>query len=195
MNNKHLFTLYTGVALTILNTISIGNMKKDIHRIDKQGEVSVELTPIEPKKPITPVFEYKGPHLYNNHTRIIFNSQDEFECLAQNIYYEGRGEGYIGKIAIAQITLNRAMAGKWGQSFCSVVFAPKQFSWTMKKQKPPKGKEWDSARNAALMFQNGVRVTNISKTDHYHTNEVNTVWDNNMKKTATIGHHVFYASK
>ena len=32
---------------------------------------------------------------------------EEVECLAKNIYFEGRGESLQGQIAIAHVTLNR----------------------------------------------------------------------------------------
>ena len=32
----------------------------------------------------------------------------QLECLAKNIYYEAGGEPFEGKVAVAQVTLNRA---------------------------------------------------------------------------------------
>ena len=136
------------------------------------------------------VNKYKYLELYNVHKGIVFHNLDEFTCLAENIYYESRGEPYIGKIAVAQITFNRAE--KVG-SFCEVVHKPKQFSWTLNKNlKKPHGKEWEASVHAASMFTHGVRVKNLDKVEHYHTGYVNPIWDNGMSKIATIGGHDFY---
>ena len=76
----------------------------------------------------------------------VFASQNsELECLATNIYYESKSESFAGKIAIAQITLNRVNSKKFPDSVCSVVYERTrtksqsfcQFSWTCRK---PSGK-------------------------------------------------------
>ena len=183
----------------ILNGIHDNKQDERISDLEKKGEVTVTLGDSEPLvKPIETVkTEYNVPSLYNNHTKIIFHSKKEFQCLAENIYYEAGVESYIGKISVAQTVFNRAETGKWGNSFCAVIHSNKQFSWTNTKQKPPKGPLWRASVDAAKAFQNGVRVSSLSKTksDHYHTTKINTVWDDNMEKVATIGNHVFYASR
>lgn len=167
----------------------LDTLEKRVSALENQNKGSVTAT----LEPIPEVIPIKTPELYNNKTRILFNDKKEFECLARNIYYESRGEGYIGKISVAQVTFNRAE--KVG-SFCEVVHKPKQFSWTLiKRLKAPVGKEWQAARHAARMFSRGVRVSNLEVADHYHTSGVNPIWDNGMTKTATIGNHIFYASR
>ncbi|MBF0307485.1 MAG: cell wall hydrolase, partial [Alphaproteobacteria bacterium] len=58
----------------------------------------------------------------------------EVECLALNIYFEGRGEPTEGRVAVAQVTLNRVAHPDWPKTVCGVVrqggpMAPCQFSW------------------------------------------------------------------
>lgn len=43
------------------------------------------------------------------------------ECLAQNIYFEARGEGIEGQRAVAYVTLNRVTDPKFPKSICEVV--------------------------------------------------------------------------
>ena len=51
--------------------------------------------------------------------------------LTLNIYHEARSEPEIGKLAVAHMTLNRAMEEQ--KSIEEVVTAPYQFSWTFQK--------------------------------------------------------------
>lgn len=181
------------ISLGLLaNSLALYNLEKRVSKLEKRGEVEVTLEPIpEVKKSV----EYTGPVLYNNHTKIVLHDKKEFTCLAQNVFYESGHQPYIGKIAVLQTVFNRAESGRWGYSFCNVIHADKQFSWTSKEQKKPRGSAWVSSKDAVRAFLNGVRVGNIPNTDHYHTASVNPVWDNDMKQTATIGAHQFYASK
>jgi spore germination cell wall hydrolase CwlJ-like protein len=63
----------------------------------------------------------------------------EVNCLADNIYFEARGESKAGKIAVGEVTINRVKAGTFGDSICGVVHQHEhewhrqptgcQFSW------------------------------------------------------------------
>jgi len=175
----------------LANSIADIRLEKIVSKLEKRGEVEVFLEKPTEVKPV-PTNTYKGPRLYNNKTKIVFHDSKEFTCLAENIYYESRGEPYIGKISVAQVTYNRAE--KVG-SFCDAVHAPSQFSWTLNTQEKPHGREWEASKHAAKMFANGVRVKNLEHTDHYHANYVDPYWNVNMKRTAIIGAHQFYASR
>lgn len=49
------------------------------------------------------------------------------------IWCEARSETHPGKVAVAEVILNRLRAGKWGNTVSDVVFAPYQFScWNTK---------------------------------------------------------------
>ena len=178
-------------TLTLIHSFSISDLNKRVtalesSQVTNKGSVTATLEPIPEVKQEVKV----TPTLYNNNTKIVFHSSKEFMCLARNIYYEAKGEPYIGQIAVAHITFNRAE--KVG-SFCEVVHKPKQFSWTLIKDiKKPSGKEWEMAKHTARMFARGVRVKNLEDVQHYHTAQVNPIWDNKMNMVATIGGHQFY---
>ena len=55
-------------------------------------------------------------------------SDEEVWLLACIIDWEAGSESYEGKLAVANVVLNRVKSGKWGSSITSVVYAPKQFS-------------------------------------------------------------------
>ena len=178
-------------TLTLIHSFSISDLNKRVtalesKQVTNKGSVTATLEPIPEVKQEVKVI----PTLYNNNTKIVFHNSKEFLCLARNIYYEAKGEPYIGQIAVAHITFNRAE--KVG-SFCEVVHKPKQFSWTLIKDiKKPSGKEWEMAKHTARMFARGVRVKNLEDVEHYHTAQVNPKWDNNMNMVAAIGGHQFY---
>lgn len=43
------------------------------------------------------------------------------ECLAKNIYFESRNQPWVGKLAVAQVTLNRVADSRFPDSICDVV--------------------------------------------------------------------------
>ena len=46
---------------------------------------------------------------------------NEVQCLAENIYFEAASESFEGKLAVAQVTLNRVNSGKFAKTVCGVV--------------------------------------------------------------------------
>lgn len=172
---------------------------EELHR----GSVDVELEPIEApvKMPVSRVqVRPKDDHislLHNSNYKIVMDQRD-IDCLAKNIFHEARFEPYIGKIAVAQITFNRVLDGRWGDSICKVVYAHKQFSWTLKPRlvnKELKGAKWQQALHAAKMFQNGVRVRNLAHAKWYHAEYVSPKWQDDYKRIHQYGLHIFYEEK
>ena len=61
----------------------------------------------------------------------------QLNCLTQNIYWEAASESFEGKVAVAQVTLNRVESGKFANTVCGVVYQKNvfyervvcQFSW------------------------------------------------------------------
>jgi len=61
----------------------------------------------------------------------------QLECLTRNIYWEAASEPFEGKVAVAQVTVNRMQSGKFADSVCGVVYQKNvfyervvcQFSW------------------------------------------------------------------
>src|SRR6201999_3582445 len=46
----------------------------------------------------------------------------EHRCLAEVMYYEARGEGTSGEMAIAEVVFHRLHHGRYGHSICAVVY-------------------------------------------------------------------------
>ena len=59
---------------------------------------------------------------------------DELKCMAENIYFEGRAEPMIGKIAIGHVVMNRIQDERFPNTICEVVHqGPVRESWKTKK--------------------------------------------------------------
>ena len=128
----------------------------------------------------------------------------QLECLTRNIYWEAATEPFEGKVAVAQVTLNRVEAGKWASTICGVVhqknvFYEKvvcQFSWYCEnnhKVKPVHKPLWrESEEVAKKVLLEGFRLPSLQNALYYHADYVNPGW--NLKKIEQIGRHIFYRS-
>ena len=123
-------------------------------------------------------------------------SAKELDCLAKNIYHEAGVEDRAGKVAVAQVTLNRLKEGRWGKDVCKVVYAKAQFSWTLDKKKraaQPKGELWNQSLAVAREFQSGVRVKGLEDSTHYHADYIRDPnWAKAKQVAKQIGQHIFY---
>ena len=61
-------------------------------------------------------------------------NETELKCMAQNIYFEGRAESMVGKIAIGHVVMNRIEDERFPGTICDVVHqGPVRESWKTKK--------------------------------------------------------------
>jgi spore germination cell wall hydrolase CwlJ-like protein len=61
-------------------------------------------------------------------------NEAELYCMAKNIYFESRAEGYIGKISVAHVVMNRVADDRFPNTVCEVVHqGPLRESWKTKK--------------------------------------------------------------
>jgi len=130
----------------------------------------------------------------------------QVDCLAKNIYYEAGHESYEGKLAVAQVTLNRVNSPKYPKDICSVVYQKTtdenlrtvcQFSWTcMVKELVAKDKyAWEESQIVAKRaLTEPVLHDIIAQTNalYYHAVYVNPGW-NKTKVVRQIGNHIFYS--
>jgi spore germination cell wall hydrolase CwlJ-like protein len=123
-----------------------------------------------------------------------FASRIEINCLAKNIYHEARGESLHGQIAVAQVTVNRVVSGKFQNSICNVVYADRQFSWTTGRTKKIKdNKAWEaSVAIATAVLTKSIHLPDF-KAFYFHTKQVKPRWKYNKSVVAVIGNHIFYS--
>lgn len=115
----------------------------------------------------------------------------ETKCLALNIYYEARGETYLGKLAVAKVTINRTKDPKFPNSICDVVYQPGQFSWTKQGSRNTDQESIGIARRA----MRGKHELSQFDALYFHNKSVRPYWSHKFKKIKTIGTHAFYRDK
>lgn len=124
------------------------------------------------------------------------------DCLAKNIYWEAAGEPFEGKVAVAQVTLNRSNNPNFPSDICDVVYQKTafhekvvcQFSWFCErthKIKPVYRQEYEQAEIVArkVLLEN-FRLEAIEEALYYHADYVAPGW--RKQKVAKIGRHIFY---
>lgn len=136
----------------------------------------------------------KAERAINKAYQTVKATNAELLCLAKNIYYEARGEPMQGKIAVAQVTLNRVTHRTEFQSnICGVVYAKHQFSWTMEKHREPGGEAWREAQAIAKAVVIGTAHLPNFKALYFHNLTVQPQWNKTKELVARIGNHIFYA--
>ena len=120
----------------------------------------------------------------------------QVKCLAENIYYESRGESLKGQIAVAKVTLNRLDEG-YANSVCGVVKQGCQFSWTcLSGLGFPSGHLWHQAVGVALITLNNKEQVEdpTNGATHFHATYINwkPTWRRVKDSVNQIGNHVFY---
>lgn len=124
------------------------------------------------------------------------------DCLTRNIYWEAAGEPFEGKVAVAQVTMNRSMHPDFPKDVCAVVhqkttFHQKvvcQFSWLCEsnyRTRPVHKKEYEEAAAVAkLVLLENFRIDSLDDAIYYHADYVNPGW--RKQKITKIGRHIFY---
>jgi len=127
-------------------------------------------------------------------TQIIKAKAQDIECLAKNIYHEARGEPFHGQVAVALVTVNRVASGSFQNTVCKVVYANRQFSWTLDKNKKIRdSKAWASAVEVATAVLSRQVYNPDFTAVYFHTKQVRPKWAKTKIVTARIGNHIFYA--
>jgi len=132
-------------------------------------------------------------------------------CLAQNIYFEAGNQPFSGKVAVANVTMNRVDDLQFPNEICDVVYQTKewkeswrgtkipvrgqcQFSWFCdgKSDEPKDSITWlESIRIADLILQENV----IDITDgalYYHADYIHPYWADHLERLVQIEAHIFY---
>lgn len=171
------------LAMNFLVLSRLGNVEQKIERTEENiREIKQEVEVIKES-------------LYDSGIKLTL-SNEEKKCLAKNIFFEAGIEPIEGKIAVAQVTMNRLETKRWGDNVCSVVYARKQFSWTLENKKvneKPAGPLWKESMIALEKFIQGYRIVGLENSRHYHADYINKpYWAKKKRTVETIGQHIFY---
>jgi len=134
--------------------------------------------------------------------------QKELECMSKNIYFEAAIESTAGKMAVAQVTMNRVNSPKFPNTVCAVITQGRhhangfpvrdrcQFSWYCdgKGDDPHKGRMWRESELVAEYVLSTPTLMDITDgATHYHADYIDSPrWAVPSRKTVAIDTHIFF---
>ena len=124
----------------------------------------------------------------------------QWECLAQALYFEARGESLKGQFAVGEVILNRVDSNSYPNSVCGVVnqgtgrLHACQFSYTCDGRAEAINERgaWEEVGKVARLLLDGAPRDLTAGATHYHTRNVNPSWARRFPQTAAIDSHLFY---
>ena len=125
---------------------------------------------------------------------------EEWECLAEALYFEARGETVRGMFAVGEVILNRVDSGAYPDTLCAVINQGTgrkyacQFTYTCDGRAETIGepRSWERVGKVAKLLLDGMPRALTGGATHYHTKAVNPSWAQRFPRTAAIGSHYFY---
>jgi N-acetylmuramoyl-L-alanine amidase len=190
------FITFVGLFLMWVNVLNSGTTSKIWVGLPDEG----------PTVPTVVTNATKFPTL-NNIPHLLLDP-NELECMAKNIYFEAAVESTAGKMAVAQVTMNRVKSNRYPDTICKVVYEgrhhasghPKrdqcQFSWYCdgKGDEPRETPAWRDSKHIAkyvLTHPNLIDITDGAT--HYHADYIeNPRWAVSRHRTLQIDTHIFY---
>jgi len=129
--------------------------------------------------------------------------ESDLECLAENVYFEARGEPLDGQFAVAEVTLNRMRAPNFPHTVCAVVHEMRwdpgrkrmvaDFSWTaLGAMSPNDAPAWKRAMDVASKEYDDMHDPVVPGALYYHATSIRPGWAKGRTSVGTIGNHIFY---
>jgi spore germination cell wall hydrolase CwlJ-like protein len=137
--------------------------------------------------------------------RTVAQVKKELECMAINVYREAANEPIEGRIAVAQVTMNRVNHPSFPNDVCSVVYQKSvvmtqvvcQFSWycdSAHRTRPiHQALYQESYEVAKKVLLENFRLKSLEDALYYHADYVNPRW--RLERIDKIGTHIFYKEK
>lgn len=124
----------------------------------------------------------------------------QWECLAEALYFEARGESVRGMFAVGEVILNRVDSTAYPDTLCAVINQGTgrkyacQFTYTCDglAEVIAEPRAWERVGKVAKLLMEGVPRALTGGATHYHTKAVNPSWAQRFPRTAAIGSHYFY---
>jgi len=125
---------------------------------------------------------------------------EQWECLAEALYFEARGESVRGMFAVGEVILNRVDSNNYPDTLCAVINQGTgrkyqcQFTYTCDGRAETIGepRSWERVGKVARILMDGAPRVLTGGATHYHTKAVNPSWAQRYPRTASIGSHLFY---
>ncbi|MBP7240811.1 MAG: cell wall hydrolase [Amaricoccus sp.] len=124
----------------------------------------------------------------------------QFQCLAEAVYFESRGEPLAGQIGVAEVVLNRVDSPQYPGTVCGVTRQGAgggggcQFSYACdgRSDAMASGVARARAEKIARMMLDGRARDITDGATNFHATYVRPGWSRTFTRTAAIGAHIFY---
>ena len=117
-------------------------------------------------------------------------ADDGRDCLAEAVYYEARSESFEGKLAVANVILERLRRDDFPNTICKVVHDGYYCDGKHERMLNIKAKA--DAYTIADFALNGVELHDTLGATHYHAVYVHPKWADEFYFITKIGTHLFY---
>ena len=139
-----------------------------------------------------------------------FDENGDVVCMAKNIYFEAGNQPLAGKVAVAQVVLNRTEHSSYPSDVCGVVYQAQwrtnwkgeevpvrnmcQFSWFCdgKSDEPLDTDTFYESYKVAQDVMMGMYPDITEGATHYHNLYVYPYWADTLNETVQITDHIFY---
>jgi len=154
--------------------------------VDGYATISIPVPPAVPLPTLSEAVETSA--LPARNTR-------EMECLARTVYFEARGDGLEGQLAVARTVINRTRSDLFPDSICGVVRQRSQFSFVRDRVIPEVDREtpaWRKAVAIATLARKGW-PSRAGAALFFHAPSVSPDWRWKRPSLGRIGAHLFYS--
>ena len=114
------------LSFTVNSLTLIGLMIVGVFMFYPSPPTAADTTGVEPTIQILDVAEA----IENAEIDVQLYSQDDVNCLTENMYFEARSDGYAGMYATSMVVMNRVLDDRYPNSVCEVIKqGPVRESW------------------------------------------------------------------
>ncbi|MEO0385550.1 MAG: cell wall hydrolase [Pseudomonadota bacterium] len=138
------------------------------------------------------------------HISAFLGNDRQFQCLAEGVYFEARGEPRRGQVAVAQVIMNRVNHDEFPDTICGVVYQNQhrrnrcQFSFACDgaPERVTERAAWEVAEGVSRQVLEGRDlIETIEESTHYHATYVRPRWAPRMIRLDRVGLHIFYKGR
>lgn len=139
-------------------------------------------------------------NLFDQEVVTLKERTQQLDCLAINIYREAGYEPFEGKVAVAQVTMNRVAHTGFPNDVCGVVHEKTkgvrvicQFSWycdSIHRNRPLGPGYAESYEVAKKVLLEDFKLSSLEDALFYHADYINPRWP--YERITQVGTHIFY---
>lgn len=200
---EHILRVLYLIFVATIAAIFFGSVV-DVDRVEQPNTALVEQETTAIIKESNDILPESNLKLPEQEIILVNDYSKELECLALNIYKEAGYEPFEGRVAVAQVTMNRVEDSRFPDTICDVVhqkivFTTRevcQFSWycdSVHKNRPVNPNAFNESYTIArkVLLEN-FRLPSLEDALYYHADYVSPNFHLRQQRISQIGAHIFY---